>query len=71
MGGHAPGLGRKQGGYDHWLSFPDIGGRFGQRVFRNALGYKDFNDHDKLRQDPMMAILVDKLAARRKDESSE
>jgi hypothetical protein len=36
-----------------------------QRVFGLALGYEDLNDHDQLRHDPMMAILVGKLVARR------
>ena len=39
----------------------------GQRVFGIALGYEDLNDHDQLRHDPVMATLVGKLAARRKD----
>jgi hypothetical protein len=39
----------------------------GQRVFGIALGYEDLNDHDELRHDPVMAVLADKLAARRKD----
>jgi hypothetical protein len=38
-----------------------------QRVFGIALGYEDLNDHDGLRHDPVMAVLVGKLAARRKD----
>jgi hypothetical protein len=39
----------------------------GQRVFAMALGYEDLNDHDDLRNDPVMAVLAGKLAARRKD----
>src|ERR1700731_2660706 len=39
----------------------------GQRVFGIALGYEDLNDHDKLRHDPMMAVLAGKLEARRDD----
>ena len=39
----------------------------GQRVFGVALGYEDLNDHDWLRHDPMMAVLVGKLSARRRD----
>src|ERR1700681_90054 len=39
----------------------------GQRVFGIALGYEDLNDHDKLRHDPMMAVLAGKLEARRED----
>jgi hypothetical protein len=37
------------------------------RVFAIALGYEDLNDHDKLRKDPIMAVLAGKLAARRQD----
>ena len=32
----------------------------GQRVFGLALGYEDLNDHDHLRNDPLMATVVDK-----------
>jgi len=35
-----------------------------QRVFAIAQGYEDLNDHDDLRNDPMMAVLAGKLAAR-------
>jgi hypothetical protein len=35
----------------------------GQRVFGIALGYEDLNDHDELRRDPVMAVLVGKLEA--------
>lgn len=38
-----------------------------QRVFGIALGYEDLNDHDQLRHDPVMATLVGKLSARRRD----
>jgi len=31
-----------------------------QRVYGLALGYEDLNDHDDLRHDPLMAILVGK-----------
>lgn len=34
----------------------------GQRVFGIALGYEDLIDHDALRHDPVMAMLVGKLA---------
>jgi len=37
----------------------------GQRVFGIALGYEDLIDHDRLRHDPVLAILAGKLAARR------
>src|ERR1700726_1922188 len=39
----------------------------GQRVFGIALGYEDLIDHDRLRHDPVMAVLGGKLAARRAD----
>lgn len=32
-----------------------------QRVYGIALGYKDVNDHDKLRYDPALAIALEKL----------
>lgn len=32
----------------------------GQRVFGLCLGYEDLNDHDHVRHDPLMAMLVDK-----------
>jgi hypothetical protein len=32
----------------------------GQRVYALALGYEDLNDHDQLRRDPLLAVLVDK-----------
>ncbi len=32
----------------------------GQRVYGLALGYEDLNDHDRLRHDPLLAVLVDK-----------
>jgi hypothetical protein len=31
-----------------------------QRVYGLALGYEDLNDHDELRQDPLLALLVEK-----------
>jgi len=39
----------------------------GQRVFGIALGYEDLIDHDRLRHDPVMAVLAGKLEARRRD----
>jgi hypothetical protein len=39
----------------------------GQRVFGIALGYEDLIDHDRLRHDPVMAVLGGKLEARRAD----
>ncbi len=32
----------------------------GQRVFALALGYEDLNDHDRLRLDPLLSVLVGK-----------
>ena len=32
----------------------------GQRVYGLALGYEDLNDHEELRNDPLLAVLVDK-----------
>jgi hypothetical protein len=37
----------------------------GQRVFGNALGYEDVNDHDELRHDLAQAVLAGKLEAGR------
>ena len=37
----------------------------GQRVMGIALGYEDLVDHDRLRHDPVLAILAGKLEARR------
>ena len=31
-----------------------------QRVYGLALGYEDLNDHDQLRHDPLLAVLVEK-----------
>ena len=39
----------------------------GQRVFGIALGHEDLVDHDRLRHDPVLAILAGKLEARRPD----
>jgi len=38
-----------------------------QRVIGIALGYEDLNDHDELRNDPVLAVLASKLAAQRSD----
>jgi Transposase DDE domain group 1 len=38
-----------------------------QRIFGIALGYEDLNDHDELRKDPMMAVVVGKMEAERAD----
>src|SRR5215213_2100628 len=37
----------------------------GQRVFGSALGHEDLVDHDRLRHDPVLAVLAGKLEARR------
>lgn len=37
----------------------------GQRVFAMALGYEDLNDHEQLRHDTVMGVLLGKLTARR------
>jgi hypothetical protein len=39
----------------------------GQRVVGIALGYEDVVDHDRLRHDPVLAVLAGKLAAKRRD----
>lgn len=39
----------------------------GQRVMGIALGYEDLIDHDELRHDPVMAVLANKLTAKRSD----
>src|SRR5581483_5061940 len=38
-------------------SLPDL---LKQRLFALCLGYGDLNDHDRLRHDPLLAVLVDK-----------
>lgn len=40
----------------------------GQRVFGIALGYEDLNDHEQLRHDPVLGVLVGKLEAKRRSE---
>jgi Transposase DDE domain group 1 len=37
-----------------------VGELVGQRVYGLALGYEDLNDHDQLRADPMLAVLIGK-----------
>src|SRR6267143_967215 len=32
-----------------------------QRVYGLALGYEDLNDHEELRNDPLLAVLVEKV----------
>jgi hypothetical protein len=39
----------------------------GQRVIGLALGYEDLNDHDHLRHDPLLGVLLGKLEAKRSD----
>ena len=44
-----------------------VGTMVGQRTFGIALGYEDLVDHDQLRHNLTMAVLVGRLAARRQD----
>ncbi len=37
-----------------------VGELVAQRVYGLALGYEDLNDHDELRKDPLLAVLVEK-----------
>lgn len=37
-----------------------VKGLVGQRVYALALGYEDLNDHDQLREDPLLAVLAEK-----------
>ena len=37
-----------------------VGELVSQRVYGLALGYEDLNDHDELRRDPVLALLVGK-----------
>jgi hypothetical protein len=39
---------------------PSVRELVAQRVYGLALGYEDLNDHDQLRQDPLLAILAEK-----------
>jgi len=45
----------------------EVAGLVGQRVLGIALGYEDLIDHDQLRHDPVMAVLNNRLEARRAD----
>jgi hypothetical protein len=38
-----------------------IGSLIAQRIYGLALGYEDLNDHDQLRRDPLLAVLVGKV----------
>ena len=49
---------RRQASVDH-----TVGSMIGQRVFGIALGYEDLNDHDELRDDPVMRMLSGRLTA--------
>jgi hypothetical protein len=37
-----------------------VGELVGQRIYGLALGYEDLNDHEELRRDPLLAVLVEK-----------
>jgi hypothetical protein len=39
----------------------------GQRVLGLTMGYEDLNDHDHLRRDPLLAVILGKLEAKRSD----
>lgn len=47
-------------GRDHRFCEHTVPELIGQRVFALALGYEDLNDHDELRHDPALALLVGK-----------
>ncbi len=38
----------------------EVGEMVSQRVYALALGYEDLNDHDQLRDDPLMGLLAGK-----------
>jgi Transposase DDE domain group 1 len=42
----------------------DVATLVGQRVFGIALGYEDVVDHDRLRHDPVLGVVLDRLEAR-------
>ena len=46
-----------------------ITGLIAQRIYGLALGYEDLNDHDELRRDPLLAVLVGKLDPTGQDRS--
>ena len=56
------GDGRNQGLIEHTIRT-----MVGQRVIAIALGHEDLVDHDDLRHDPVMAAMMGKLTARRKE----
>jgi Transposase DDE domain group 1 len=43
-----------------WLTQHGVEPMLAQRVYGLALGYEDLNDHDQLRQDPLMTVLAGK-----------
>lgn len=43
-----------------WLTEHGVEQMLAQRVYGLALGYEDLNDHDQLRQDPLMNVLAGK-----------
>ena len=43
----------------------DVATLVGQRVFGIALGYEDLIDHDELRHDPVLGVVLGRLEARR------
>ena len=45
----------------------DVATLVGQRVFGIALGYEDLIDHDELRHDPVLGVVLGRLEARRRD----
>jgi len=45
---------------DHDLSEFTVKELIAQRIYALALGYEDLNDHDELRNDPLLAVLVGK-----------
>jgi len=49
----------------------DLRALVSQRVYALALGYEDLNDHDQLRRDPLLAVLVGKLDPTGQDRSRE
>jgi hypothetical protein len=42
----------------------DVATLVGQRVFGIALGHEDLIDHDRLRHDPVLGVVLDRLEAR-------
>jgi hypothetical protein len=42
----------------------DVAALVGQRVFGIALGYEDLIDHDRLRHDPVLGVVLGRLEAR-------